>query len=257
MREKTKRSAARTALVVGAAVVVVCAFVSMAQAGKGNQDNSGVLPPGANAFGMSYGEWAAEWEKWAFSVSPASNPVGDPTGEFAAEGQSGNVWFLAGTWGDSGPGGLTRTVEIPSGKALFFPIINQGWTTLPGDVPPGEDPDEWFAENEGWIRELLAWIMDEVADLSCEIDGVPVQNIEQYRVFSPVFDVYLPEDNLWDTWGIELPEGIYGPCLDTGYYLLAPPLSVGEHTISFHAVSLFWGNTQDVTYEITVTPGSK
>ena len=64
----------------------------------GGQGNPGVLPPNSSVLGKSYGEWGAEWWKWAVSIPLAINPMNDQTGANAAQGQSGSVWFLAGTF---------------------------------------------------------------------------------------------------------------------------------------------------------------
>ena len=40
---------------------------ALAAGGKGN-DNPGVLPLKANAFGKSYEEWSAAWWQWALSA---------------------------------------------------------------------------------------------------------------------------------------------------------------------------------------------
>ena len=58
---------------------------------------------------------------------PSINPLLDQTGQNAALGQSGEVWFLAGTTG----GSAERTVTVPPGKALFFPIVNNLWINIP------------------------------------------------------------------------------------------------------------------------------
>ena len=61
---------------------------------------------------------ATKWWRWALETPASENPLTDTTGQFAAVNQSGRVWFLAGN-----PGGTTaRTITVPSGKALFFPI---------------------------------------------------------------------------------------------------------------------------------------
>src|SRR5436190_6645283 len=61
---------------------------------------------------------ATRWWQWVFETSASENPLTDTTGQFAAVNQSGRVWFLA-----CNPGGTTaRTITVPSGKALFFPI---------------------------------------------------------------------------------------------------------------------------------------
>src|SRR5262245_47515609 len=89
-------------------------------------DNSGKSEAGR------YSELTALWWQWVFAQPAAdiggtnSNPVLDSTGDFADSGQEdgigpgGNYFFLAGTFG----GDATRTITIPAGKTLFFPIFN-------------------------------------------------------------------------------------------------------------------------------------
>jgi hypothetical protein len=59
------------------------------------------FPPGTDPYGVSYGEWSAEWWKWLNSSPEDRNPATDTTGAFCAENQnaSGPAWFLAGTFG--------------------------------------------------------------------------------------------------------------------------------------------------------------
>jgi hypothetical protein len=82
--------------------------------------NPGVIPPQAHPFGLSYGEWGARWWSWAFSFPLAQLPLLQAGEVDCSLGQSGSVWFLAGTVG----GAATRSCTIPTGTALFFPIIN-------------------------------------------------------------------------------------------------------------------------------------
>jgi hypothetical protein len=77
------------------------------------------------AFGDENSEFfaklSAEWLQWALSIPASVNPQTDPTGDFAAVGQRGPIWFLAGKFG----GGIaTRSCSVPQGTALFFPVIN-------------------------------------------------------------------------------------------------------------------------------------
>ncbi|HEU5229311.1 MAG TPA: hypothetical protein VFU49_15955, partial [Ktedonobacteraceae bacterium] len=69
-----------------------------------------VLPPSSHPFGRTYGEWSNAWWQWAFSIPTPVNPLLDTTGAHCSEGQSGPVWFLAGTI-TSGP--VTRHCTIP------------------------------------------------------------------------------------------------------------------------------------------------
>lgn len=89
---------------------------------KAQELNPGVYPPDSILYGKAYGEWSEEWWKWILSIPESSNPPLDETGEFCAEGQSGDIWFLASSWV-----GVTKLeYEVPAGKAIFIPIINTG-----------------------------------------------------------------------------------------------------------------------------------
>src|SRR5262249_55520548 len=87
---------------------------------QGNQRNAGVLPPNSNPFGITYGEWSAAWWQWLLAIPAPVNPNLDLTGANCGQGQSGQVWFLAGNFG----GTSTRTCTMPAGRALLVPILN-------------------------------------------------------------------------------------------------------------------------------------
>lgn len=230
---KALATQARASTWIGLAVVLALLASTSASLADRNT-NPQVLPPQARAFGKTYGEWAAAWWQWALSIPAAENPVTDGTGEFCHVGQSGPVWFLAGNFG----GATVRDCTVPAGRALFIPINNVAWIGFPGD-PTDED----------FIRDLLAFFVDHATDLACEIDDRPIQNIkENYRVKSPIFEVELPDGNLYGA-----PAGVYAPCIDDGYYLMHAPLPVGEHTIHIHSlIPDFGGPAIDVTYNLTV-----
>lgn len=254
--------------------LVICGLllpiISVAAEKEKGAATPGVLPPQSNPFGKTYGEWQAEWWKWVYSLPLASHPLRDDTGGLAAMGQSGHVWFLGGVVNNAGPAtSVSRTCTIPSGKALFFPIANAAWVTYPSDANEAWQPGDpyleqnmaWFAqnENEGYagmgIRPLLAMIMQFARNLSCEVDGVPVADLETYHSQSPAYMASMPEGNVNG-----LPAGVHGPCCDDGYYVMLAPLSVGQHTIHFYAeFDLPWGETsyQDITYNLTVVPMGK
>src|SRR4051794_40234336 len=61
--------------------------------------NPGVAPPQSRSHGNSYGEWGVLWSKWLFSFPLAAFPPAQSGAVDASAGQSGSVWFLAGTGG--------------------------------------------------------------------------------------------------------------------------------------------------------------
>lgn len=234
-----------------------------------------VLPPWSRRYGNSHGEWAGLWVEWVHAQPFDTNPMFDPNGAFQALDartdsgkQEGEVWFLAGST-TTEP--VVRHVTVPTGTALFFPLINTYWTTFTeyeydpdGDCPP--DPpedvvtDPPFTEDgaEEFARAVLAV---ETAGLELRIDGTAVvmdhQELLAYRGISPVFPVWMPEDNFWagSGWLCETytpPAGIYPYCVADGYYVMVAPLPLGRHTIAYKGQNVSWGFSQDVTYHITV-----
>ena len=186
---------------------------------------------------------ATKWWKWALETPASENPLTDTTGQFAAVNQRGRVWFLAGN-----PGGTTiRTISVPSGKALFFPIVNvfdaEDGIIVGGGrlflVPRPVQVAQTFVSN----------VIATATGLSCEVDGNPLPitaaNLEQ----STPFGLHLPADNI-----LGVPAGIYFPAIDSGYYVLLSPLSAGQHTIHFAGTLTFFPLSLDVTYNITVGP---
>src|SRR5262245_30922229 len=103
-----------------ATILVALLLLSAATAEAANP-NPGVLPPHSEAFGKTYAEWSVRWWRWLLSQPFDSNPTIDTSGTDCANGQSGPVWFLAGSPVKSA---ITRACDVPAGKAVLFPIIN-------------------------------------------------------------------------------------------------------------------------------------
>ena len=58
-----------------------------------------VFLPNEKAFGLTYGEWSAEWWKWLLSSPSDSNPSTDKTGQYCTMNQNNsNVWFSRNQW---------------------------------------------------------------------------------------------------------------------------------------------------------------
>ena len=227
-------------LSVVAIILGILMLAPLAAAAK--NPNPGVLPVDSHPYGMTYGQWSEEWWKWALSIPASSNPVTDTTGEFCAEGQSGKVWFLAGTFGTS----ETRDCSIPAGKALFFPIINAESSEIEG-----------WGTTEELLREDATATADAITFIEVIVDGKTLQTELQtepnlgYRVQSGLFTIWLPPDNVL---GITTEEGVSSIAVADGYWIMLAPLSAGKHTIHIHGeVGEFFAT--EVTYELTVVPG--
>jgi len=198
------------------------------------------LPPNSNAFGKGYAQLAADWLEWVVAIPAPSNPLLDVDGAFAAVGQSGKVWFLAG---NVTGGSTTRTVTLPAGTALFFPIVNYFWVNTP---EYGDDP--WSPAQEAFARGVVAAQVDTAYNVVMEIDGRPVPSISRLRVASAVGTCIVPDDNIFGIPFAPVPH----ECVADGYWALLPPLSDGNHTIHFAGGIASQNFSLDVTYNITV-----
>jgi hypothetical protein len=224
--------------------LMVAAMIPVAQADSSNP-NSQVLPLDSSPYGNTYGEWSARWWQWALSIPAATNPVLDETGANCAEGQSGPVWFLAGSFFSAT---FERACTVPPDKALFFPIVNAAFGAAVFDCEPTQPG---VPCNITVLRAAAAASMDPVT-IEASIDGVPVRHLRDFRVQSPVFSVTLPEGNV-----LEVPSGTYAPMVSDGYWLMLAPLSAGAHTIHFKnkiTGGPFAGNATEVTYHLTIRP---
>lgn len=62
--------------------------------------------------------------------------------------------------------------------------------------------------------------------LQASIDGVQIQNLDQYFFTSPMYRFTNPEDNL-----LGVAAGTVGESVGSGAYLIISPLSLGSHAI--------------------------
>jgi hypothetical protein len=184
----------------------------------------------------------AEWWQWALSIPTPQNPLLDATGEDCMIGQRGSVWFLAGFLGNGGA--VTRTCSVPDNTMLFFPVINQVWFNTPGKCG---NPSQNLTVKE--LRKLSKNTIDQAHDLSVKVDEKPLEKNRLQRIQSQVFEFAFPSDNLCG----DLPEGIYSPSVDDGYYVILEPLKRGNHTIHIGAQGAD-KLIEDITYNLNVEP---
>jgi hypothetical protein len=187
-------------------------------------------------------DMTAQWWQLMFSIPSAANPINDTTGSNCMVGQSGPTWFLGGSVTVSP---ITRSCSIPSGKALFLPVINAANINTPGLCG---QPNSQTAKQ---LRAGIAPLIDGATRVSATVDGNAVPNI--VRVQSSVFAIALPADNIFSIECLQtIPEGIYSPGVDDGFYVRLPALSVGKHTIHLHGEIPAFNFVQDITYSLTV-----
>jgi hypothetical protein len=197
--------------------------------------------------GQTYGRWAAEWWQWALGIPAAVNPVIDTTGAQCAQRQVDKVWFLAGVFG-SAP--VVRACEIPAGRSLFFPVLNNLYGAFLNDPPE--------TRTEAFVRAAGSCTVP--AQISLWIDGFKVPRPTQFFTGpsgsqSPIFNVQMPPGNVVGGDESTIPELVLSPSAEQGYYFFVRPLSPGPHTIRWLASGCVPGHSQDITYHLTVVGG--
>lgn len=239
---KTKLSKLTSATMLALATLLVAS--PEAQADGGRSKKTGIFPPHSRPYGKTYGEWAVRWWQWAFSIPGDRNPLTDMTGEFAGEGQSGPVWFVAGTFGDN----VERSSTVPAGKALLLPVYTVIFGAGVFDCDPTV-PGVPCVVCE--LQETAAANTSPIQMLEVTIDGRPVKNVSRYRTASPgPFPIYYPENSVTG-----VPEGDYFPQVTDGYWLMLEPLPEGEHEIVFSVTgdTPYFGHTEyTVIHNLTV-----
>lgn len=200
-----------------------------------SEDSLQPLPPGFKIGGLSASELSIKWWKWAMSSSDDSNPVRDLTGKNCATQQSGNVWFLAGGFGSSK---IKRSCVMPSGKIIFFPIINMLYYQKFGE--------EAYSCAEA--KEDAALNNDTAIDLYAEINGVAVAEPKRYRAATQkCFNVFENRPNSYNAY----------PSASDGYWIAVGPFKKGKYNIKFggrynNSTTDYGRGIQDIEYELIV-----
>lgn len=214
-----------------AAILIIAPLVSLvAIANAQEQEDIPVTEPTRKL--------TVQWWQWLLSIPTEDNPLLDPTGENCQEGDMGDVFFLVGS--DVGP--VVRECTISEGQRILFPIVNIVCFDKPGGLvtPGGFDPPK----GPGNCQEQAESFIDQASNLEVTIDGMSIENLQDFRVMSYPFPIKLPEDNI-----LGLPSGTYIGISD-GYWVVVDSLPEGEHTI--HFAGQVGDFTVDVTYRLTV-----
>jgi hypothetical protein len=229
--------------------VAISLIVSMWLIACNKSDNNAPIQsslayaPGDMVAGKSIAAWTIDWWRWAYSLSCTNSAFIDPTGAHQMLNQSGSVFYLAGTVGDT----QTRSVTIPSGKNILIPIIN-----YQADYPC---PDTSFHPAAGeTLEHFLTQITKaniDIADIrTFTIDGIDFTDLASYRAASGMFTF---------TGDISL-KSCADPCVtgsaqqaaSDGYWIMLKPLSAGNHKIHLTGGITSVGFRTDVTYNLTI-----
>jgi hypothetical protein len=230
---------------VSGSAVVVAQSTAQVVAAAGDFDMvPSIAPINTMPEGQTYGRWATQWFQWAIGIPLAENPLVDTSGAKCTQRQVDEVWFLAGSFG---AGTFVRSCNVPAGKSLFFPLINNFYGAFLSD-PPATRTEEYVRANGSCT---------EPAQISASIDNFAVPNPNRFFTGpsgsqSPIFNVQMPPGNVFGVDESVAPELVLSPSAEQGYYLFVRPLRPGKHTVHWTASGCTPGNVQDITYHLTV-----
>jgi hypothetical protein len=202
--------------------------------------NPRVAPRQSSPRGLTYEEWAASLLQWVYSQPIGGTPLLDTTGTLTQQAQTGNVWFLPGP-SELVPQPQQLSLTMPPGTAIFFSPL--------GFYAVG--PTSFCPTVADCVNLASAIASDVIAVRSVDIDGVPVDNIDRYRVVSSAVPLAVPADDFWINFVGErgpFTFGVFG-----GFGLFIQPLAPGQHVL--HAATTVPGEADfEITYTITVLP---
>ena len=194
------------------------------------------------------------------SIPKKKNPSLDRTGKYCSINQDNHsVWFLTGTFGNIDP--IKRRCIIPSERAIFFPVL----------VKEDSLADDSDLKTEDDLINRCEQATNRLISIEAYIDNQRIEQLENYRVRSDVFDLVFPKDNVYSV----RPGLTRSVC--EGYWLFIKPLQAGKHSLFFRGEtsleepytikqlkgnpihSLIWKNMDikstfklDVSYDLTI-----
>jgi hypothetical protein len=210
-------------------VLAVFGLVWAASGAAAQAEDLKTVAPTTPELKALYAELQQDWWNWAASIKAQHHPFGDETGEDCDRGQQGDVWFLAGVFGEfvddtTQFGSADRTCFVPEGKAIFFPVLNTIFTNI-GEDPPFADAD---------LEDAVAFFNGAAQDLKVTLDGKDVAMVKQrFESESGAFNLNYTAN------------GIFGRkpgttrAADAGYYILLEPPTPGEHVLEFEGQYVF------------------
>lgn len=174
-------------------------------------------------FGLTWQEWTTSWWKWFLAIPKENSPANDITGDRCAICQNyPDVWFLAGTIG----GRAERTIKIPSGKAVLFPVIN---------VTTSDSENPALLHSENLEADMISFVKsntDDIVKKHASIDGEDIEISDEFRVLTPPFYFFYPPNNIFGAQaGLSRGAG-------DGYWIFMKPLQAGKHSIKTSASCL-------------------
>jgi hypothetical protein len=195
-----------------------------------NQIGSFMLNNSAIPYNTTIPEWTAKWWKWAYSFSGYfNNPLLDPNGTALMKFQPADqpVFFLSGAYNSVG----NRTVTIPFGKPILFPVLN-------AEISFSDFPN---AKGEDDLKKTLDSDLAAATYVGAELNGT---SLPYQRIKADLFDLSVSKDNIFNVQS--------GPtqAVADGYWVFLKPLPVGKYMIHVKGEQPFYRS--EVTYEINI-----
>jgi len=176
---------------------------------KADSVNPGIYSTTSAPYGVPYQQWTAKYWKWDFSIPTAQHPRDNYSPEKCANGQQGPVWFLA----ESLSGTHERTCTIPAGKSILAAVLTGQCDS--SDPTLHNDQDLRRCATEG----------QDYGVAGAALDGMTIQNLNQYRTDSGFYNLTIPADNIFKE-----PAGVYRS-FTNGIFAFLQPLPPGTHDL--------------------------
>ena len=172
--------------------------------------------------GETVAQWTQDWWTWALQSPAANSPMLDSTGANANVNNSGAMFFIGGSFG----GDATRTFDVPAGKPLLVPVLNDLALQFTGKGP---DP---LTGGKGAANQVLTDWQHSVTNLFLNIDGNPVNNLQSDLVRTDWFSAgTVQPGSLAESFGLT---GDLGPSKSDGYWVVVKSFAAGStHTLEF------------------------
>lgn len=145
-----------------------------------------IFPPESKPYGLAYAEHIKNYWKWLLSMPANENPLGDPTGEECANGQSNtnsSVFYLSG----NGEGKSDRTCKVPAGKGLFIPVMVVEWSDKEVPNASVEELHKSAKKDQDSVNSLYLKIGDK---------EYKYEDLLKYRTHTDDFEVVFPNNGL-------------------------------------------------------------
>lgn len=169
--------------------------------------SSPIYPADAVVAGADQATWMARRWQWQLSLPIGANPAQDATGALCGAEQGGPVFFM--------PTNLPACA-VPAGVPVVMPLV--GGICTSGRLAGADDPRACAEADVDRYTAVRLWV-----------DGEEVPDIDAYRFTTRTFEVHLPEH---DVLGLE---GDATEAVASGWQVIVPPLSPGEHEVIVHA----------------------